>query len=159
MENIVLFIITVLTYSFLVYIVLNPYSQHHRFFYFTEYLKVCALMAFLCLPLNVNEDIYTIAGNVVSKKSIYSVASLYQSADKEAMNIIGILAYQNAGKDVVTLFGISLYQNAGRSAGTLMGISGYQKAEIRVITVIGVGIYQSIPGKQRSFGAFSELSK
>ncbi|MBI1998879.1 MAG: hypothetical protein HYS73_00910 [Parcubacteria group bacterium] len=81
----------------------------------------------------------------------------YQHAGENALTFIGVSGYQRAGNDAVTAIGVSGYQRAGKNAVTAIGVSGYQRAGKNAVTAIGVGIYQKVPGKERTFGAFTTL--
>lgn len=169
MENIWLFIVTVTVYSLVMCCVILPDFNWSRF------IKNTAIIALLVLPLNIGGNVFTIAGNVVSEKSVYSIFSLYQKAGQNAItllsltgyqqaglnavNFIGLTGYQKAGQDAVTIIGLAGYQKAGRDAVTAIGLSGYQKAENKTQVPVAIALYQRVGEKTRTFGAFSVLTK
>lgn len=95
----------------------------------TEGLKSFGVVALLCLPLNINGNVFTFFGNVHNQgvKNVYSVWSLYQTAENDAFSMIGT-AYQKAGRDATVILVGSVYQEAGRDALVGIGLSGFQKA-------------------------------
>lgn len=177
MENIMIFAFTVIIYftawfvftaRFFVNINLNLMS-------WSKYAKVLALVTLLALPLNIDGNVFTIAGNATAEKSVYSIFSLYQRAEYDAVTIIGLVGYQEAGQDAGTVFGLAGYQKAKRDAVIGIGFAGYQKAERDAATVVGlsgyqqakhkaelvlaIALYQRVGEKTRAFGAFSALTK
>ena len=133
MENIFLFITSVAVY------------WSAWFFYSATslkgYAKRAVLLALLCLPVNINGNVFTVAGNAVSEKSVYSVLSFYQDAGHNAITILSLLGYQNAGHNAITGIGISLYQNASLDSAMIVGLSGYQNAGNDAGTFIGLSVY------------------
>lgn len=91
-------------------------------------LQKLALLAVLCLPLNINGNIWTVFGNAVSEKNVYSVCSLYQEAKGDAISVVGLGGYQQAGQNAIIIAGISGYQLAKQEAVTGFGVAVYQKA-------------------------------
>jgi hypothetical protein len=127
MENLWIFAVTLVLYSLVLYfgvtyLVVKPISIKMG-------LKRLALLALLCLPLDINGYVFTVIGNGVGQKGIYSFCSLYQKTKGDALTMISLAGYQNAGRDAVTLIGITGYQNAGRDAWTFIGITVYQKVK------------------------------
>ena len=96
----------------------------------------------LALPIDIGGNVFTIAGNAVAEKNIYSLFSVYQQAGQDAVTGLG-LAYQRAGQNAVTGLGLAIYQKAGRGA--------------RV--PISIALYQRVGEKTRAFGAFLSLTK
>ena len=167
MENLGLFVLTTLVYSGVWCYLKRPNGL-------LGYARRAGLMALLCLPININGNVFTVLGNAVSEKSVFSLCSLYQKAEKDAGTIIGLSGYQSAGQNAVTFIGLSGYQkagqtaltgiglsgyqSAGRDAMTGFGLSGYQSAGQNAVTYIGLAVYQKAGQKSRTFGAFTKLS-
>ena len=178
MENILLFLLTVAVYSTVIcWFFRNDW---------TRYIKRLAFVALLALPINIGGNVFTIAGNAVAEKNIYSLFSFYQRAGQNASTGFGLtyqqarqnamtifgLAYQQAGQDAVTGIGLA-YQQAGQNAVTILGlvyqqagqdaVTGigltYQKAGSSARVPISIAIYQRVGEKTRAFGAFSSLTK
>ena len=122
------------------------------------YAKKACLTALLCIPFNINGNIWTVLGNAESEKSIYSLCSLYQKAKNEAVTLIGLAGYQSAGQDARTDIGLAGYQSAGRDAIIIAGLSGYQSAGNYARNLFGLAIYQKAGENSRSLGAFGSLS-
>ena len=168
MENILLFAITAGTYSFVWFFFTDPA-------HWTKHIKRIALIALLVLPLNINGNVFTIAGNATAEKSVYSVLSLYQRAEQDAVTLFGLAGYQQAGHSAETGIGLVVYQQAGQNAGVGIGIVGYQQpgqnagVGIGLVgyqqaghiaeTGIAIALYQRVGEKTRAFGAFSVLTK
>lgn len=119
--------------------------------------KELVVVALLCLPLNINGNVFTILGNAKSSKDIYSAFSLYQNAkidavsifgtvfqkaDRDAFVIIGIAGYQEAGHDAFLGGGLSGYQKGGNDVGAFFGISAFQKSSGDIVNLIGLVGYQ-----------------
>jgi len=167
MTNLMLFALTTLTY-FAIWCRLEKSRG------LAGYAKKACLTALLCIPFNINGNIWTVLGNAESEKSIYSLCSLYQKAKNEAVTLIGLAGYQSAGQDAVTIFGFSGYQSAGQDARTDIGLAGYQSAGRDAIIIaglsgyqsagnyarnlFGLAIYQKAGENSRSLGAFGSLS-
>ena len=136
MTNMVLFEVTVIFY-FLVWTVstslgprvIKPLRQE---------FKGLAVIALLCLPLSINGNVFTVLGNAKSDKSIFSLFSIYQKAERDAVSVFGSLA-QFAGNDAGVLVGIVGWQEAGNNAILGIGLAGYQKAE-KSSASMGVGL-------------------
>ena len=150
MESILLFALTTGIYYFIWFI-----STHQA--HWTKHVKRIALVALLVLPLNINGNVFTIAGNAVAEKSVYSIFSIYQKAGQNAFTLIG-LAYQKAGRNAITGIGLAGYQKAEQNAVIGLGIAGYQKAGQHTETLIAIALYQRVGEKTRAFGAFSALT-
>ena len=135
MENLMWFAATVSVYSVVWCWIQMPKKL-------VGYAQRAGLLALLCAPVNINGNVFTMLGNAVSEKNVFSVCSLYQKAGQNAVTFFGLSGYQSAGQDAVTFFGLSGYQSAGQDA----------------MTGIGLAIYQRAGEKTRSFGAFTRLS-
>lgn len=106
-------------------------------------LKMVAWVLVLCLPLNINGNIFTVLGNAVSEKSVYSICSLYQKAEQNAFSIIGIGGVQKANKgEALICLGITLSQEAGKEAATCLGITLCQEAGQGAVTAVGIVGFQ-----------------
>lgn len=174
MENIWLFVLTVVAYS-LVWFIIVEHSWKPRYILLTHWVKRVAVVALLVLPLNINGNVFTIAGNATAEKNVYSILSFYQRAEQDAVilfglagyqkagqdaeTLIGLAGYQQAGRDAVTDVGLAGYQKAGRNAATLFGLAGYQSAGQKAMADITIALYQRVGEKTRAFGAFSTLTK
>ncbi len=166
MENIILFAVSVLLYCVLWFGFLRPKSG-------VECAKRIALIAVLCIPFNINGNVFTVMGNATAERSIYSFFSLYQKADHDAVTVLGLTGYQQAGNNALTGIGLAAYQQAGRDTVTMVGLTGYQQAGHDTVTAVGftayqragnmakigagLAFYQKVGGKTRSFGVYSEL--
>lgn len=171
MENILLFVLTVVIYSFF-WLTIEDYNLG---FGLARQVKRIALVALLALPLNIGGNVFTIAGNATAEKNVYSLFSFYQKAEQNAVTLVGLTGYQKAGRDAVIGTGLVGYQKAGQDAITGIGIAGYQQAGQDAITGIGltgyqeaksgakadiaIALYQRVGEKTRAFGAFSRLTK
>ena len=134
MQNIAWFVFTVFVYA-AVWMTFRPSKD------FAQHLKRIALLVVLCIPLNINGNVFTVMGNATAEKDIYSVFSLYQKAGDNAYTIIGLAGYQQAGNGAVTVVGVASYQQAGNTVVTGVGIAGYQQARY-TWTPIGLTGYQ-----------------
>lgn len=139
MENMVLFAGSVVIYLLLIgYLVFfgGAYKPELK-----KLLKITAILALLCLPVNINGHVFTVMGMAKSEKNVFSGISVYQEGENvyslfaimqvarnDAFAVFSPFAIQKAGNDAVTIFGISGYQRAGHDAITWVGISGYQVA-------------------------------
>jgi len=128
MTNLLLFAVTVALYMALWHWLEKPQG-------YKEAAKRLAPLALLCLPFNINGNVITVLGNAKAEKSIFSVFSLYQNASNVAVAVLA--GYQNASENAVAV------------------LAGYQNASN--VAVAGLALYQKVSGKERSFGAFSEL--
>ncbi|OGD25618.1 hypothetical protein A2819_02605 [Candidatus Azambacteria bacterium RIFCSPHIGHO2_01_FULL_40_24] len=152
MENILLFAFTVAIYSFVWFFFTDPIGWKKQ-------VKRMALVALLALPFNIDGNVFTIAGNATAEKSVYSVLSLYQRAEQNAVTLFGLAGYQKAGQDVETGIGLAGYQQAGRNATTFVGLAGYQQAGRDAQAIIAIALYQRVGEKTRAFGALSTLTR
>ncbi len=135
MENILLFAGTVIIYYLILFIVF-----YEKPVLCTPQVKRIALIALLALPINIGGNVFTIAGNAVAEKSIYSIFSFYQKAGQDAFTVMGF-PYQKAGRNAVTIFGIP-YQEAEQNAATFCGLA-HQKASSNAITIFGLAYQQA----------------
>lgn len=112
-------------------------------------------LAFLCLPVNINGNIFTVFGNAVSEKSVYSVWSFYQEAKEDAGSIFGLTAYQKAGRDALIAFGLVGYQKAEKNDALIMaGFPIYQKAGNVSLVLFGGAGFQNAKYANLGFGLF-----
>lgn len=157
MENILLFLVTVTVY-FTTIVCLDSYKSNKSIWNYSwkKSAKRLAFVALLALPLNINGNVFTIAGNATADKNMFSFFSLYQNAGQNAGTVLG-LAYQNAGQDAGTFFGLA-YQNARQDAVTVFGLA-YQKAKMSAKVPLAIALYQRVGEKTRAFSAFSSLTK
>jgi len=154
MENLALWLLATVGCSLvaLIYYFCVPESYNFR-----RTCKTIALIALLTLPVNVNGYVFTIAGNAVGEKGVYSLFSLYQKSDGSVVTFIGLLGYQEAGHAALTFVGVSGYQRAGRDALAGIGLSGYQEAGRDARTLMGLSFLQRAGELERWFGAFVPL--
>jgi len=138
MENLLLFVGTVLFYL----VIWWAMSVVTSCWGISGWAKRVAILAILCVPLNINGNVWTIMGNAVSEKSVYSVFSFYQKAGVDAKTIFTILGYQEAGGDAGILIGLGGYQEAGNDALTVLGVAGYQEAGGDAMVGLGLAGYQ-----------------
>lgn len=138
MTNLIIFGVTVVLYYAVSLVVKRPESIKN---YFTRFI----LLAFLCMPININDNIFTVIGNATSEKNIYSIASLYQKAEKDAVAIVAA-GYQKAGQDAVILWGVAGDQQAGRDAIVgIIGVVGHQQSGRVAVVGTGIAGYQFAP--------------
>jgi hypothetical protein len=154
MVNIILFVISVSLY----YV---AYNLARRFLLYnpmtvTKNMKVLAIITLLCIPLNVNGNIFTVLGNAHGR-NVISILSFYQKAEQDIFSISGFLNYQDAGNDAVILVGFPTIQKSKDESILMAGISGYQRSNNLSTTILGFSIYQKAGDKTRSFGAFTPL--
>ena len=162
-ENIVLFTTSVLVYTVAYFTV--------GIFYFRtlltvrKILKIMFIFALLCLPLNINGHVLTIAGNAVGEQGVFSLFSFYQKAEngaavsilsifnsqiakRDALSVIGFPAYQKSGYTSTVVIGGSLIQKAKKESSILLGASIVQKAEITNL-LCGVALRQNAKKEAR----------
>lgn len=153
MTNLWLFLGTVVVYTAVVAVV-----DYYAGLSIKSTLKAAGLLSVLCLPVNINGNVFTVIGNAESEKSVWSVCSLYQKAEENAVTVFGLAGYQQAEKDAVTFIGLAGYQlaredtitvgglagyqQAGKIAGVGFGLAGYQQARISAMNFIGLAGYQ-----------------
>ena len=109
MQNILLFCTSVLLYFGVWY----GLDQSHDA---SQLLIRLGILLGVCIPFNIKGNVFTIAGNAVSQKSVYSLFSLLQEADRDAWTILGLAGSQKAGRDAVVLLGLAGSQKVGRNA-------------------------------------------
>lgn len=135
MDNTLLFAVTVVAYS-VIWALFDAITDEPIPFRQGLTVKRMAWMMILCLPVNINGNLFTVIGNAKSSRDIYSVGSLYQKATGDAVTMLGA-GYQRAGRDAINTMGLAGYQNADRDAEVAIGYAGYQKAGRDAITFIG----------------------
>lgn len=163
MENLVLFVVTTITYTIAVASLLawndmreigGSFWEEMRRIFVDEYkdvLRALGMFTLLCLPLNINGNVFTVLGNVHSTgvKNAYSVFSLYQNAEYNAYSLFGAL-YQKADKgDAVTIVGLFPNQIAGNNAAVVIGVTPFQRADKNAGTGLGVSLYQKAGNNAR----------
>lgn len=140
MTNIWLFLATVVAYASAVslYWWIKEGGIYSFFEAFAETwsVKRFAILLLLCIPFNIYGNVFTVLGNAVSEKDMYSILSFYQKAGGDTASLLSLGGYQE-GKDVNVLFGIPSYQKSTGTATLVFGASPYQKGNA---TVIGCGL-------------------
>ena len=142
MINLLLFILSFSIYFVIYWLLRRPQGVK-------SYRNTILSLAFLCMPFNINGNIFTVIGNAESEKNIFSILSFYQRAENSTFALFGVPIYQHAGNDAFTLIGVSIYQHAGNNAITFIGVSFYQHAENDAFIAIGVVGYQEAGRKTR----------
>lgn len=89
--------------------------------------KSLGVIAFLTLPFNINGNVFTVFGNAVGEKDVFSVASFYQKANGTTITLIAPLTYQDAGDAAVSGVGVPSFQK-GAKVGLIVGVAPYQHA-------------------------------
>lgn len=79
MNNIELFVATTAVY-FIIWKLSQIFSLDPDVISLQRIFRELAIIALLCLPLNINGNVFTVLGNAESPKNAYSVFSLYQKA-------------------------------------------------------------------------------
>lgn len=105
-------------------------------------LKRYAIMALLCLPVNIGGNVYTVMGNAEAEKNLYSVASIYGKAGGDIITVVNILGYEKAGGNVIVIAGLPLYLEAGNDAILGIGFSSFEQAGKSALVVAGFAVYQ-----------------
>lgn len=143
MTNLWLFVLTVCSYFFAGWFLYDfRVIVNGRTF-----LKRLALLALLCLPININDKVFTVFGNAEGKNGVYSVLSFYQKSEcGSALSIFNILGYQKAEMEALVVLGIPAYQRGRKYATLFFGISAYQSSDNLCIIFGGISGYQT--GKQ-----------
>lgn len=138
MTNLVLFAATIALYFGVYYLYLGKKPEVNR----GTNLSILAWITLLSLPVNINGHVFTVFGNAVGEKGVYSIASLYQRASDNDGNVLALLSsgYQRAST-TFTLAGVSGYQQAEEFAMVGIGASGYQQADI-TLTFCGLSGHQ-----------------
>lgn len=168
MDNLWFFVLTVMVYSATWYYVslyfYDIVGTHNTNKYYglkvpiSTWLKRFAVVALLAMPINIDGNVFTVIGNAKAEKSIYSVASVYQNAGKNAVAFISApvifqkaggwaftflgITFQNAEHDANMGLGISIRQTAGDDAMLIVGISLYQQAGRDAVAIGGISVYQ-----------------
>lgn len=99
----------------------------------------------ICYPWQMGNNVYSVFGGKNTRGSVYSLVSIYQDAQHDALSFLGF-GGQNAGDDAGQLVGISLYQNAKNVAVQMLGISFYQNARDDAYQFAGISLYQNAGG-------------
>jgi len=150
MTNLILFAVTVSVYH-IIHTLLHQSQKTGKPQEAKWHLKSVGVLMLLCAPFNFDGTIVTVLGNAESKKSVYSVSSLYQKAEYNAFNLISLLGYQHAGNKALNVVGISAYQHAENLAINFITLSGYQNAVATAINFAGVSAYQNSEGTVGTF--------
>src|SRR3989338_6635158 len=108
MDNIWFFLITVSVYSAIA-ISFGDYIRVSL----KKFFKVIVTAMLLALPIDIGGNVFTIAGNAVAEKNIYSLFSVYQQAGQDAVTGLGLEIYQKAGRGARVPISIALYQRVG----------------------------------------------
>lgn len=156
MENLWLFGSTVALYSGIVLLVWrhklgSPIPARKTF-------KALGLIALLAMPININGYVFTIAGNAVGEKGVFSLFSLYQKTPGTAFVVFPLFTWQEAGNDAGAFVGIVGNQKAGNMAVVGIGFAVNQNAQNEVGVILGIGFHQRVGEKERVFGAFTPLT-
>lgn len=107
------------------------------------FLKRFTLFALLCLPININDRVFTVFGNAEGKNGVYSVLSFYQKSEcGETFSFFNILGYQKAEEEAFVVFGISAYQR-GKDSALGFGVSAYQVSDNTCVLFGGISGYQT----------------
>lgn len=132
------------------------------------FLKRFTLFALLCLPININDRVFTVFGNAEGKNGVFSVLSFYQKSEcgdtfslfnifgyqkakQVAGVVIGIPAYQRGENSVLSL-GVSAYQVSDDTCFVLFGVSGYQTGKQHILNLITLTGYQKAEAIGNLFG-------
>lgn len=115
------------------------------------------LIALACIPFNTNGNVWTLFGNAVSDRNIYSVWSLYQSAGEKALSLIGFTIFQKGNeaetfvglvlaqwgeKDVFIGLGLALFQGSNEGDATICGGLALVQGGKRAFTSAGLILFQ-----------------
>ncbi len=104
--------------------------------------KGLLVLAILCLPINVGGNVFTVMGNAVAEKGIYSLFSIYQNAKGGSAFTVFAFGQQIAAEDAIWLLGFPIYQQGATTVFGL-GVSGYQRSlQDDASVVAGISIYQ-----------------
>ena len=143
MANLVLFVITTLTYWLAYWLYENWFTLIENVSFFNKNnFKHLAITSLLCLPLNINGNVFTVLGNIHSTgvKNVFSVFSVYQNAEENVSSIASVV--QISGNDSRSILG-PFYQDAGGNADAFLSVSLYQKAgRGSALTIFGVSVLQ-----------------
>jgi len=176
MENLWLYLGSVVVY-FLVWLLIVFYNfcydRKVSPFVFAKWRKTLGIIALLCIPFNFGGYVFTVMGNAVGEKAVYSIFSVYQNspngntvavfglpiiqkAENGAFVLVGI-ANQKSGNDAAVFAGIA-NQKSGNDAAVFAGISVMQVSKTRARTVLGIALYQRVRDKVRTFAVWSALT-
>lgn len=176
MENISLFVTSIIIY----FLVTEIYEPTSFFLFFDVFdvsrgLKKLGIIALLCLPINIDGNVFTVAGNAVAEKNIFSVFSFFQEAKNgSAVSILGIGNVQIVEKNALTFLGFPFYQRANRAfvafGGAIfqvskemstvnLGIAVYQRSEKTTGIDMGIAGYQNAGKKAESLFALTLYQK
>jgi len=130
MENLLLWFVSTATY-FVVYLCYGHYNGTALLDSISlgKNMKYLAVIALLALPVNNNGHVFTVFGNAVGEKGVYSIAPFYQKSDGDVVAVLAPLTYQESSKgNAFAIVGIPSYQSAKESTGLFVGIAPYQKS-------------------------------
>ncbi|MEK7178723.1 MAG: hypothetical protein AAB727_00515 [Patescibacteria group bacterium] len=151
MENLWIFAATVSVYFFAL-LVLHR-AKYNAPMTSRQALKRLGILLLVCVPLNTNGYVFTIAGNAVGEKGVCSLFSLYQKTSGTAFTVAtpfvwqegestavvaGIAGNQKAGRNAFLFVGIAANQTAGKEAGVVFGIAGNQKSGGSAGVMVGI---------------------
>jgi hypothetical protein len=100
------------------------------------------LIFLISYPYEIKENVWSLFGGFSEKGSVYSFFGVYQKAERDAFQIVGLCLYQKAGNDAFQGAGLCLYQKAERDAFQVVGLCLYQKAGSDAFQFIGLCLYQ-----------------
>ncbi len=133
MENFSIFAVTVIFY-FLVVVIFKGFPETLR-----SYVKNAVIIALLCLPININGNVYTLIGNAKGEENVTSVFSVYQDAEKHASTLI-LIGYQHSGENARAGFFVGK-QSAEKKAFSVF-FAGSQHAKEKAGAFVGVFLTQ-----------------
>ncbi|MBI2057466.1 MAG: hypothetical protein HYT63_00560 [Candidatus Yanofskybacteria bacterium] len=147
MDNISLFLISILFYFVVSEIFIDcrvlVYNEINEID-LVKILKKLGIIILLCLPVNINGNVFTIMGNAIAEKSVYSVLSFYQKAtDGVVFSFFGLGNVQFAKEDTFVFLGLPSYQKAGNAAFVFAGFPLYQEANEIFVAFGGAAIQKS----------------
>ncbi len=153
MNNLTIFFANVTLFFLIWFFVITP----EKFQSLAYYIKGLAIVALLCMPLNINGTVITVLGSAQAK-NVISVFSVHQDAEDKAFALVGS-GYQRAGKSATTLFGFSVYQMADKT-NMLAGASFCQKSKSGATVWVGFsGHQEASEGSATTFIGFSGFQK
>jgi hypothetical protein len=100
----------------------NAITQFSNNWNFKKWCKVLGVVTVLCIPFNINGHVFTVAGNAVGEKGVYSIFSFFQQSGGHTITIASPFTWQNAGGKAFQFAGITV-QNAGNDAFQFAGIT------------------------------------
>ena len=145
MENLWLYLCSVVVY-FLVWLLIVFYNfcydRKVSPFVFAKWRKTLGIIALLCIPFNFGGYVFTVMGNAVGEKAVYSIFSVYQnSPNGNTVAVFGLPIIQKSGNEAVVLVGIA-NQKAENNAAVAVGIAN-QKAENEAFVLVGIANQKS----------------